>query len=116
MNGRTRRSALRRASPTDACPPVAVTIVTCTTAREPFLGLEHVRPGTFVAAVGADNPAKNELRPELMANATVVADVVEQALVMGDLHHAVAAGIEALRRVRRVGQVDRHRESPWQRE
>jgi ornithine cyclodeaminase/alanine dehydrogenase-like protein (mu-crystallin family) len=27
-----------------------------------------------------------------MAGATVVADVLEQALLMGDLHHAVAAG------------------------
>lgn len=67
-------------------------IVTCTTAREPFLGQEHVRPGTFVAAIGADNPAKSELKPELMANATVVVDVLEQASFMGDLHHAIAAG------------------------
>jgi ornithine cyclodeaminase/alanine dehydrogenase-like protein (mu-crystallin family) len=67
-------------------------IVTCTTAHAPFLGVDHVRPGTFVAAVGADNPAKSELTPELMARAIVVADVLEQALFMGDLHHAVAAG------------------------
>jgi len=67
-------------------------IVTCTTTHVPFLDVDHVRPGTFVAAVGADNPAKSELTPELMAGATVVADVLEQALFMGDLHHAVAAG------------------------
>jgi alanine dehydrogenase len=67
-------------------------IVTCTTARAPFLGVDHVRPGTFVAAIGADNPAKSELTPELMARATVVVDVLEQALLIGDLHHAVAAG------------------------
>ena len=67
-------------------------IVTCTTARAPFLGLEHVRPGTFVAAIGADNPDKSELKPELMANATVVVDVLEQSLFMGDLHHAIQAG------------------------
>jgi ornithine cyclodeaminase/alanine dehydrogenase-like protein (mu-crystallin family) len=67
-------------------------IVTCTTAHAPFLGPEQVRPGTFVAAVGADNPAKSELTPELMAGGTVVADVLEQALFMGDLHHAVAVG------------------------
>jgi alanine dehydrogenase len=67
-------------------------IVTCTTAREPFLGQEHVRPGTFIAAIGADNPAKSELEPGLMANATVVVDVLEQASFMGDLHHAIAAG------------------------
>jgi ornithine cyclodeaminase/alanine dehydrogenase len=67
-------------------------IVTCTSAREPFLGVEHVRPGTFVAAVGADSPAKSEIKPELMARATVVADVLAQAARMGDLHHAIAAG------------------------
>ena len=67
-------------------------IVTCTTARMPFLGPEMVRPGTFVAAVGADSPDKSEIRPELMAEARVVADVVDQCARMGDLHHALAAG------------------------
>ena len=67
-------------------------IVTCTTATEPFLGPEMVRPGTFVAAVGADAPHKSEIRPELMAAALVVADSVAQCAVMGDLHHAIAAG------------------------
>jgi len=67
-------------------------IVTCTTAREPFLGPEMVRPGTFVAAVGADSPDKSEIRPELMARARIVADVVDQCARMGDLHHALAAG------------------------
>ena len=58
----------------------------------PFLGLDDVPAGCFVAAVGADNPAKSEIKPELMARATVVVDVLEQCLVMGDLHHAVVAG------------------------
>lgn len=67
-------------------------IVTSTTAREPFLGPDDVRPGTFVAAVGADNPEKSELKPELMRAASVFVDVRDQCLAMGDLHHAVAAG------------------------
>jgi ornithine cyclodeaminase/alanine dehydrogenase-like protein (mu-crystallin family) len=67
-------------------------IVTCTTARAPFLGVEHVRPGTFVAAVGADNPAKSEIKPALMKTATVVVDVLRQAIFMGDLNHAIRAG------------------------
>ena len=67
-------------------------IVTCTPARVPFLGLDDVSPGCFVAAVGADNPAKSEIKPELMARATVIVDLLDQAVVMGDLHHAVAAG------------------------
>jgi alanine dehydrogenase len=67
-------------------------IVTCTTAHVPYLGISDVRPGTFIAAIGADNPQKSEIEPELMAHARVVADVREQCAVMGDLHHALRAG------------------------
>jgi ornithine cyclodeaminase/alanine dehydrogenase-like protein (mu-crystallin family) len=66
--------------------------VTCTTARKAFLTKEHVRAGTFVAAVGADHHEKQELDPRLMASASVVADVVEQCAAIGELHHAIAAG------------------------
>lgn len=68
-------------------------VVTCTTSTTPFLGKEHLHPGLFIAAVGADNPRKSELTPELMANAKIVADVLEQAATMGDLHHALDAGV-----------------------
>jgi len=78
----------------DAALPCEV-VVTCTTARAPFLGPEHVAPGAFIAAVGADSPGKSEIQPALMAHATVVADSLSQALEMGDLRHAVAAGIVA---------------------
>ena len=68
-------------------------IVTATTSRTPFLARDMVAPGSFVAAVGADNPDKSELRPELMAEASIVADLVVQTAAMGDLHHAIAAGV-----------------------
>lgn len=67
--------------------------VTCTPSRQPFLMREHVRAGTFVAAVGADNPLKQELAPELMASNKVVADILEQCAAIGDLHHAIEAGV-----------------------
>ena len=66
--------------------------VTCTTSREAFLMKGDVAAGTFIAAVGADNPQKQELDPALMASAVVVADVLDQCVAMGDLHHAIAAG------------------------
>jgi alanine dehydrogenase len=66
--------------------------VTCTPSRRPFLEREHVRPGTFVAAVGADSPDKQELHPALMAAGTVVVDVLDQCASIGDLHHALEAG------------------------
>lgn len=68
-------------------------IITCTTAREPFLDEAHVKPGAFVAAVGADSPSKCEIAPALMAKASVFADVTSQVLAMGDsLHAALSPG------------------------
>lgn len=67
--------------------------VTCTTARKPFLGVADVRAGSFVAAVGADNDEKQEITPELMASSTLVVDVLEQCATIGDLHHAIDAGV-----------------------
>jgi alanine dehydrogenase len=67
--------------------------VTCTTSRQPLLGLDDVQPGTFIAAVGADNPEKQEIHPALMSKAKIVTDILEQCAVMGDLHHALHAGV-----------------------
>jgi ornithine cyclodeaminase/alanine dehydrogenase-like protein (mu-crystallin family) len=82
-----------RAVPTieDAAPPSTI-VVTCTTSKRWLLGARHVAPGAFVAAVGADNPHKQELEPALMAASTVVVDVLEQCAEIGDLHHAIEAG------------------------
>ncbi|HKT61327.1 MAG TPA: ornithine cyclodeaminase family protein [Gemmatimonadales bacterium] len=74
--------------------------VTCTTARRWFLGRAHVAPGAFVAAVGADNPEKQEIEPELLAGSAVVADVLDQCTAIGDLHHAIAAGLMRREQVR----------------
>ena len=71
---------------------VSDVIVTCTAATAPFLGIDDVRAGTFIAAIGADNSHKSEIHPALMARARVVVDVLEQSVVMGDLHHAIKAG------------------------
>jgi len=67
-------------------------IACCTTSREPFLDVGTVQPGTFIAAVGADNPDKSEIVPRLMAAAKVITDVLAQCAEMGDLHHAIDAG------------------------
>ena len=68
-------------------------VATCTTGTEFVLGVGDVDAGAFVAAVGADNPHKREIHPELMARASVVVDDLAQCAAGGDLHHAVAAGL-----------------------
>src|SRR4029079_11075245 len=67
--------------------------VTATPSRRHFLLKEWVAPGTFVAAVGADAPDKQELEPALLAGATVVVDLLAQCAEIGELHHALAAGV-----------------------
>ena len=67
--------------------------VTCTPARHAYLGVDDVSQGTFVAAVGADNPEKQELHPALLGKSKIVTDILEQCAVMGDLHHALNAGV-----------------------
>jgi len=68
-------------------------IVTCTTSRSPVL--REARPGVFIAAVGADNPEKVEIDPDLMRRSTIVTDVTAQAMELGDLHHASGAVVHA---------------------
>ncbi len=67
--------------------------VTCTPARRPVLARADVPAGAFVAAVGADSEGKQELEPALVASATLVVDVLEQCAEIGELQHALAAGL-----------------------
>jgi ornithine cyclodeaminase/alanine dehydrogenase-like protein (mu-crystallin family) len=68
-------------------------IVTCTSSRKPFLRRQQVAPGTFIAAVGADNADKQELHADLMRHSKVVVDLIDQCAEMGELHHALEAGV-----------------------
>jgi len=67
--------------------------VTCTPSRQPFLFRDHVKAGTFVAAVGADSPDKQELETALVAASVLVVDVLDQCASIGELHHALDAGV-----------------------
>lgn len=90
-----RQSGLMATADLAAATRASDVIVTCTTATHPFLASDMVRPGTFIAAVGADAPNKSEIEAGLMARSFVVVDSLDQCLAMGDLRHAVAAGAMA---------------------
>ena len=99
--GRAQLAAIARVRPLehvhawDRDPAGCDIIVTATTSHTPFLTRECVEPGAFIAAVGADNPHKSELHPDLFRNSKVVVDSFEQAAAMGDLHHAGGAAVHA---------------------
>src|ERR1700741_1244949 len=75
-------------------------IVTCTASTHWFLALEHISPGAFIAAVGADTPTKQELDPRLVAAASVGCDLAGQCAHVGELHHAVDAGLMTADQIR----------------
>jgi alanine dehydrogenase len=83
----------RRVSDARTAARGADVVVTVTTSTRPVLGLADVEPGTFVAGVGADNPSKHELATDLMQASCVIVDSLAQASIMGDLHHAIEAGV-----------------------
>jgi alanine dehydrogenase len=67
--------------------------VTCTPSQQFFLRREDVAPGTFIAAVGADSEDKQELDPSLLRGHKIVVDILEQCATIGELHHALDAGV-----------------------
>ena len=68
-------------------------IVTCTPSNKYYLDRDAVKPGTFIAAVGADNETKQELDPRLLSENKMVVDILDQAASIGELHHALDAGV-----------------------
>ena len=83
----------RRVDDAKAAARGADIVVTVTTSTSPLLALADIAPGTFVAGVGADNPAKHELAADLLNASGVIVDSLAQASVMGDLHHDLKTGV-----------------------
>jgi ornithine cyclodeaminase/alanine dehydrogenase len=67
--------------------------ITCTPSRQPFLARDFVAPGMFIAAVGADSPEKHEIDPSVLHGNRIVVDILEQCASIGELHHALDAGV-----------------------
>ena len=59
-------------------------VVTATPSREPLVQAADLTPGALVLAMGADTRGKRELGEGVLLDATVVADVLADALVVGE--------------------------------
>ncbi|HEU4409509.1 MAG TPA: ornithine cyclodeaminase family protein [Polyangiaceae bacterium] len=64
-----------------------------TPGRAPVVRRAWVRPGAHINAMGADAPGKQELDPQILADALVVIDEHHQALHSGELNVPVARGL-----------------------
>ena len=92
-------------------------IITCTASREPLVMDEWLTPGVHVTALGSDGPGKQELQPQILANADIVAvDSRPQCEERGELQHALdlvdAAAVLELGRI--VSGAAQGRTSPSQ--
>ncbi|MFO3724362.1 ectoine utilization protein EutC [Pseudomonas sp. HLMP] len=68
--------------------------ITCTPSREPLLQPHHLHPGLHITAMGSDAEHKNEIAPQVVAEVDrYVADRLGQTRVLGELHHALRAGL-----------------------
>jgi ornithine cyclodeaminase len=81
-------------------------VITVTASRDALVKADWLAPGVHVTAVGSDGPDKQELYPDVLARADlVVADSVAQCVRMGEIHHAVAAGLLKEEEVVELGAV-----------
>jgi len=71
-------------------------IVTTTPSETPILHADWLEAGQHVTAMGSDAEHKNEIDPAVLQRATLyVADRLSQTRVLGELHHAIKAGLVA---------------------
>jgi ornithine cyclodeaminase/alanine dehydrogenase-like protein (mu-crystallin family) len=69
-------------------------VVTTTPSSTPLVEADWLDAGTHITAVGSDEPTKQELAPDVLARADVIAvDDRGQAARLGELHHAIEQGL-----------------------
>lgn len=69
-------------------------LVTCTPSRAPIVEASWLHDGMHVTALGSDGPGKQELEARCLARADlVVCDRLPQCARLGELQHALAAGL-----------------------
>ena len=81
------------ADPREACRGADI-IVTTTPSETPLIKAEWLEAGQHVTAMGSDAEHKNEIDPAIFQRSIIyVADSLNQTRRLGELHHAIKAGI-----------------------
>lgn len=84
-----------------ACADIAAALdgadiaITTTPSHAPLIEAHHLHPGLHITAMGSDAEHKNEIAPAALAAARYVCDRLSQVRVLGELHHAIDAGLLA---------------------
>ncbi len=68
-------------------------IITVTPSREPIIKKEWVKPGTHFSCIGSDMSGKEEIDPEIFADARVFVDDMKQCIEVGEIEIPMKKGI-----------------------
>ena len=79
----------RVSSDLEATVRAADVLITATSAHEPLVRGEWLRPGQHITAVGADDPTKCEVHPGASWRSRVFVDSREAAIAHGDVYRAI---------------------------
>lgn len=80
-------------------------IITITSAFEPLLMKEWIKPGTHIACMGTDTKGKQEVDAALVATASVFTDEIAQSITIGEAQHAVKSGAISENDITPIGDV-----------
>lgn len=80
-------------------------IISITSAHDPLMMKDWVKPGTHIACMGTDTKGKQELDPNLFTAATLFTDEIAQSISIGEAQHAIAAGLIDAAAITPIGDV-----------
>ncbi len=80
-------------------------IITITSAFEPLLMNDWIKPGTHIACMGTDTKGKQEVDPALLVSATLFTDEVAQSISIGEAQHAFTSGLIHSADITPIGEV-----------
>lgn len=80
-------------------------IITITSAFEPLLMKDWIKPGTHLACMGTDTKGKQEVDAALVAAASVFTDEIAQSISIGEAQHAIAHGTLTQAHITPIGAV-----------
>lgn len=68
-------------------------VITVTPSKTPLIKKEWVKPGTHFSCIGADAEGKEEIDPQIMADAKVFVDDMVHCVASGEVEVPIKAGI-----------------------
>ena len=80
-------------------------IITITSAFEPLLMRQWIKPGTHIACMGTDTKGKQEVDAALLGAASVFSDEIAQSITIGEAQHAIASGVIKAQDIVPIGEV-----------